>query len=191
MAAERAGQHTNVKGTDAAAGQEPQRARGGYPWPWTGYGDNPDEMPLAGYAALLGGYLIIFGPLFSRQWSRRDNFDGATAGDVILFGVATHKLGRIVTKDWVTSPIRAPFTEYVGSTGGGEVKEQARGHGLQRAVGDLLTCPWCIAPWIAGTLYSLFSVNPRSARMLASAFTSVALSDLLQHGYGRIKKASK
>ena len=48
---------------------------------------------------------------------------------MLLFGIATHKIGRIITKDWVTSPIRAPFTRYEESVGGGEVKEQSRAKG--------------------------------------------------------------
>jgi hypothetical protein len=107
-----------------------------------------------------------------------------------MLGIATHKIGRIITRDWVTSPLRAPFVEYVESEGGGEVKERSRGTGIQRAVGDLLTCPWCIAPWVAGTLYSLFVISPRAARLVAAGFTSVAISDFLQHAYGATRRGS-
>ena len=111
--------------------------------------------------------------------------------DIVMLGVATHKIGRIITKDWVTSPLRAPFVEYTESAGSGEVKERSRGHGLQRATGDLLTCPWCIAPWVAGTLYSLFLMNPRAARIVAAGFTSVAVSDFLQHAHMAVPHAAE
>jgi hypothetical protein len=153
-----------------------------YPWPWSGYSSKPEEMPLAGYATLLVAYSGLFGMLLRAASARRD-VTLPHAGDVAIFGIATHKIGRIVTKDWVTSPLRAPFVEYVESAGGGEVKERSRGTGLQRAVGDLLTCPWCIAPWVAGSLYSLFLISPRAARLVAAGFTSVAISDFLQHAY--------
>jgi hypothetical protein len=168
-----------------------QAAKRDYAWPWTGYSSKPEEMPLPGYAALLGAYVAIFGPLFSFLGSRRDGVERASVGDVLLFGIATHKIGRIITKDWVTSPIRAPFTEYVQSSGGGEVDERSRGEGLQRAVGDLLTCPWCIAPWVAGGLYSMFLLNPRAARLLAAGATSVAASDFLQHAFNSAKRLSE
>ncbi len=109
-------------------------------------------MPLRGYAALLVGYSVIFGTVLG-VWARRGLPRRVSARDIALLGVATHKVARLVAKDWVTSPIRAPFTEYVESTGGGEVAERARGRGVRRAVGDLLTCPWCLAPWVAGGLY--------------------------------------
>src|SRR5947199_9300916 len=95
------------------------------PSPWAGYTDKPDEMPLAGYAVLLAAYGGIFGALFGRMWSR-GNAPKPRPIDVFMLGVATHKIGRIVTKDWVTSPLRAPFVEYVESEGGGEVKERSR-----------------------------------------------------------------
>jgi hypothetical protein len=154
---------------------------------WNGYGASPDEMPLEGYAVLLGAYSVLFGALLAAAAGRR-SADRLSAADVVLAGVATHKIGRIVTRDWVTSPLRAPFTEYQESTGGGEVRERARGHGVTKAIGDLLTCPWCIAPWVAGGLYAIHLASPRAARVAASVFASVALSDFLQHAYGAVKQ---
>ncbi len=171
--------------------QEPQQRdgdQGAYPAPWTGYSDEPEEMPLGGYAALLVAYFTIFGTVLGALWSRRDAQAQPDIDDIVLIGIATHKIGRIVTRDWVTSPVRAPFTQYSGSAGGGEVNERSRGTGLRRAVGDLLTCPWCIAPWVAGGLYSMFLVQPRLARLIASGFTSVTISDVLQHAYGFLAK---
>ena len=159
-----------------------------YPPIWSGYSDAPHEMPLAGYASLLGAYMVVFGGLLGRG-VRQGLPERVGLSDIVLFGVATHKIGRIVTKDWVTSPLRAPFTEYAGSTGGGEVSERSRGTGLRRAVGDLLTCPWCIAPWVAGGLYSAFVTNPRVARLAGAMFTSVAISDALQHAYSGLKRS--
>ena len=166
-----------------------QPVRTDYGWPWSGYSRKPAEMPLEGYATLLVAYGAIFGGLLGALSSRADA-SAPRAGDIAMLGIATHKIGRIITKDWVTSPLRAPFVEYIESAGGGEVNERSRGRGLQRAVGDLLTCPWCIAPWVAGTLYSLFLIRPRAARIVAAGFTSVAISDLLQHAYGIVRRAS-
>jgi hypothetical protein len=162
-----------------------------YPWPWTGYSNRPTEMPLAGYAALLGAYTGIFGTLFRVLWSRRDSAESVSIRDALVLGVATHKIGRIVTKDWVTSPIRAPFTEYQKSTGSGEVAERSRGEGLRRATGDLLTCQWCIAPWVASGLYATFLWKPPAARFIAAAATSVAVSDFLQHVYSATRRLSQ
>jgi hypothetical protein len=144
------------------------------------------EMPLGGYAAILGAYFAIFGGLL--VFVRRKLPRTIQTSDVLLMGVATHKLARIVTKDWVTSPIRAPFTEYRDSVGMGEVREASRGSGLRKATGDLLTCPWCIGPWIAGGLYTTLVKAPRAARLVASVFTSVAVSDTLHLAYQALRR---
>jgi hypothetical protein len=60
-------------------------------------------------------------------------------GDIVLLGVATHKVSRLLAKDWVTAPIRARFTEYQGEAGVGEVIESPRGQGMQQAMGTLIT----------------------------------------------------
>ena len=103
-------------------------------------------------------------------------------------GVATHKLTRLITKDWVTAPLRAPFTEYKESAGGGEVIEKSRGEGLQRAIGDLVTCPWCSAPWVAATLGFGFVFAPRVTRFVSGIFAGVTVSDFLQHVYEAAKE---
>jgi Protein of unknown function (DUF1360) len=152
---------------------------------FAGYGAG-EEMPLGGYATLLGAYSLAVCSFLWRvdragRLPSRPHFD-----DIILAGVATHKLARIVTRDRATAPIRAPFTQYVASLGHGEVKETSRGRGLRRAIGDLLTCPFCTGPWIAGALFGGLSVAPRVTRFIAGLFAAVALSDALHHAYERL-----
>lgn len=163
---------------------EPTGATGG---PVDGYSD--EYTPLAGYATLLGAWTGIYGGLLLAADRRGVLPVRIARGDVILLGVATHKLTRILTRDWVTAPVRAPFVHYVGSAGGGEVKEEARGRGVRKAIGDLLTCPWCTGPWVAGTLLAGLIARPRSTRVLAAGFAAVAVSDFLHHAYQAARKS--
>src|SRR4051812_7980803 len=64
-----------------------------------------EKIPLAGYALTT----LIFNALLVRILRSRVKLDGR---DILLLGVATHKLSRIITKDAVTSFLRAPFTRY-------------------------------------------------------------------------------
>jgi len=150
-------------------------------------GYSPEEpMPLAGYAALLGIWSAGVGAflaVFSERLPTRVSWS-----DFAVMSLATHKLARIVTKDFVTSPVRAPFVRYKKTAGAGEVVEKARGSGMRRAIGDLLTCNWCIAPWIAGALGAGFVVRPKIARFVATLFSAVAISDALQHAYNAEKR---
>ena len=49
--------------------------------------------------------------------TKREIPDGLAVGDMLLSAVATHKLSRLITRDPVTSPLRAPFTAYEGQEG--------------------------------------------------------------------------
>lgn len=155
--------------------------------PFEGYSE--EHTPLAGYATLLAAWTGLYGGLLlagDRRDSLPDHVEGA---DVVLVGMATHKLTRILTKDWVTAPLRAPFVRYEGSVGGGEVKEEVRGRGLRKAIGDLLTCPWCTGPWVAGALMTGLMTRPRATRVLAAGFAAVAVSDFLHQAYQAAKKS--
>ena len=73
------------------------------------------ERPLGGYAALMAAYATAtagFGTWF--RASGRKLPERVDPGDLALVAVATHKLSRIVTKDRVTSTVRAPFTRFEG-----------------------------------------------------------------------------
>jgi len=103
--------------------------------------------------------------------------------DLALLGVATHKLSRILAKDRITGILRAPFVNYIRSAGHGEVEEEPRGRGFQRGIGQLISCPYCMAPWCATALAFGFLFAPRVGRFFAGILTSVAASDFLHKIY--------
>ena len=144
----------------------------------------PDsDRPLGGYAALMGlyGLAVTAGAVALRR--RKLPLPDVRPVDIVLAGVATHKLARRVTKDSVTSPLRAPFTRYEGVAGPAELKEEVRGSGLRKAVGELISCPFCISQWVStGFVFGLLTA-PRATRWTASVFSSLALADFLQFAY--------
>lgn len=109
------------------------------------------------------------------------------ARDLVLGALATHKFARIISKDAVTTPIRAPFTEFEKPLGSGEVQDRPRPGNPQHAIGELLTCPFCLAPWIATAYVLGLSVAPRAARTWAAVFSVVGGADALQHAYARVR----
>jgi hypothetical protein len=110
-------------------------------------------------------------------------------GDLVLMSIATYKLSRLIAKDRITSFVRAPFTRYKGeSDRPSEVSEEARGHGLRRAVGELLVCPYCLGQWVGTGFLAAYLREPRLARTLAVLFTIVAGSDLLQEAWVAVDK---
>jgi hypothetical protein len=124
-------------------------------------------------AALAGGLLAARRPLPERLDLR----------DVVLGGIATHKLSRLIAKDKVTSFVRAPFTRFQEASGHGEVEEEPRGSGLRLATGELVVCPYCLAQWVAAGFVVGFVHAPRATRLIAAMSTMHALSDALQLAY--------
>ncbi|HEX4717248.1 MAG TPA: DUF1360 domain-containing protein [Thermoleophilaceae bacterium] len=140
-----------------------------------------EAKPLGGYALLATAFNAgLAGALYAR---REDLPERISAADLALLTVGTHKLSRLIAKDKVTSPLRAPFARYEEDAGPSEVSEAPRGTGLRRAIGELITCPFCIGQWIAAAgLFGLL-LAPRTTRFVASIFAIVTGSDFLQVAY--------
>lgn len=152
---------------EAAAGYAPGRGR-----------------PLGGYLMTLGGYLGFAGGLATlARLTGHAPPERIDPRDVVLLGIATHKVSRMLAKDSVTSPLRAPFTRYTGTTGDAELGEEVRGTGLRHSVGELVSCPFCLSVWVATGFAAGLVLAPRFTRLAAATFTAVAVSDTLQLGY--------
>lgn len=138
-----------------------------------------EDRPVESFVAIMGTYagLVALGSVAVR---RRGLPAGFSWSDVALVSVATHKLSRLISKDPVTSPLRAPFTRFAGTTGPAELKEEVRGGTVRRPIGELLTCPFCVSQWVATGLVFGMVLAPRATRLTASVFTATAGSDFLQ-----------
>lgn len=148
-----------------------------------------DDTPLTGYvismlifAASLAGALT---------WMTRRRAAPPNVRDVALLGIATHKLSRIVSKDFVTAPLRAPFTRRAKAEGAGEVHDEARGNGARRTLGYLLTCPYCLGPWIAGALSTSMALRPAQTGFVVRVLTAVTISDFLHLAYSRLNESRR
>ena len=137
------------------------------------------DIPLRGYAELIATFASV-GTVALAAAARRGLPERIGVGDLALLSVATHHAARLITKDKVTSVARAPFTEYEGSGDPGEVEEHPRGHGFQKAIGELVTCPYCIGQWIALAGVTGLVLAPRTTRTIASVLSVSAASDYLQ-----------
>jgi hypothetical protein len=148
------------------------------------------DRPLSAYAGLMTGYgasVVVLALVAGRRKKLPFRLEGY---DLALFGVATHKLSRMLAKDAVASPIRAPFTRFEGRSGPAELKEDVKGSGWRKAVGELVSCPFCMAQWI-GTGFVFGGVFlPRFTRTVAATFAIHAISDWLQFGYVRLEQAT-
>lgn len=152
--------------------------------------DDDRDRPLVPYLGTMAAYGTLVSGL-AMLVARRDALpDRIETRDLVLGGIATHKLSRLVAKDAVTRPVRAPFTEYDGPAEASEVHEHPRGHGAQHAVGELISCPFCTSQWIATAVTFGYALAPRATRFAASLFATVTLSDALQYALTRARQST-
>ena len=147
-----------------------------------------DEQLLAEFAGMLAFYVTAVVVLTGIAVERKAFPRKFGLLDLALWSVATHKLSRLVAKDRITGILRAPFVSYIKSAGAGEVEEEPRGRGIQRGIGTLISCPYCMGPWCAAALGFGFLFAPRLARFFAGILTSVAISDFLHRAYVAAKE---
>lgn len=152
---------------------------------WDGYAPEEEQPPLGSRLAFASVYLTAFGG-FLALWRRSgrplpERIDGH---DVALLAGATFKAGRLIAREKVSAPIRAPFTEYQGKAqASGEVEEKARGSGLRAAIGELLICPYCLGMWIVSAFTAGLVAAPRETRLVATLLSALGISDFIGVAY--------
>jgi hypothetical protein len=162
--------------------------------------DRKDQPPVAahygrpaselrGYAGVMAVYAAgVSAALLAMKRTGRLPL-GFRAGDLALVTLATHKLSRTLSRDSVTSPLRAPFARFEGPAGPGEVQEKVAATGAKKSVGELVTCPFCLDQWVATGFVTGLAVAPRLTRFVASIFAVRAGADLIHFGYAAAEQS--
>jgi hypothetical protein len=147
------------------------------------------ERPIGGYMVTMGVYAGVVGTLAgAAKITGRKVPDGLPVPDVVLSALATHKLSRLLARDPVTSPLRVPFTAYQGTAGPAELREEVRGTGAQKTVGELITCPFCTSVWVATAFTVGLVYLPRTTRLAIGTFAALAGADVLQFAHSWLEK---
>lgn len=147
------------------------------------------DRPLAAYAATMSVYAAAVGLAAAvARLTGRDVPDRLMPADVALSAAATHKLSRLLAKDPVTSPLRAPFAVYKETQGPSELLEEVRGQGARKAVGELVTCPFCIGLWVATGFTAGLVYFPRATRLATGTLAALAGADILQYIYAWLEQ---
>lgn len=152
---------------------------------FAGYADS--EQPLGGYTVLAVVFTtaLAAGVTSAKRRGRLpEDFD---TKDIVVMGLATHKIARLLTKDAVTSFARAPFVRLEEKRGSNSIKERPRGSGLRRSVGELISCPECTGQWVASGLVVGLVHAPRVTRLLGAMYASLTIGDMLQFVYVGLK----
>ena len=149
------------------------------------------ERPLGSYAGLLATYLSAVLSMIAVARARRVRVPARIpAADLALLTTGVFRASRLITKDSVTAVVRAPFTEYKEPAGHGEVNEEVVGTGPRHAVGELVSCPFCISVWLATAGMFGMLTFPRATRTICSVMSAVAGADALQFAYSALGRAA-
>ena len=137
-----------------------------------------DERPLGGYATLTSAFWTIFAAFLLLARDRIPERVGA--GDLSRIALSSYKMSRVVAKDEVTTFLRAPVTEDPRA-------QQPAKQGFRAAVGELVTCPYCLGLWFASGLSYSLVLFPRQTRFATSIFAAYAVTDFLHAGFARLR----
>jgi hypothetical protein len=147
--------------------------------------ENGSDRPLGSYLKVLGVYGAAVGTAVAvAKLTGRRPPDRLGLLDLVVMGVCTHKVARVIAKDPVTSPLRAPFTRFEGQSGPAELKESPRKAGI----GELISCPFCLAQWVATGYAAGLVFAPGLTRMVGATMTAVTVADWLQLAYAKLMK---
>lgn len=150
----------------------------------SGYAPPEKQPPFGPYLAFMSIFASLVGAALATAKRRgRPLPEQVDAGQLLLVGTASHKVSRMIAKDKVTSPLRAPFTELEGKGGPAELEERSRGTGMRKAIGELLTCPFCLDLWVVAAFSVGLLFAPRVTRFVASLFAALTISDFFQIAY--------
>jgi Protein of unknown function (DUF1360) len=148
-----------------------------------------DPRPLGGYAGILASYGTLSSALALALRRRRNSVAPLSPMDLLLYALATEHLSRVITKDSLTSVLRAPFTRFQGPAGDGEVNEEVVAtSSFGHAVGELLTCPFCTAQWVATALVAGNLGAPALTTAVISVSAAARASDYLNLAFGLLRE---
>jgi hypothetical protein len=140
------------------------------------------DQPLRGYATTMATYAGMVSAIGAGvKITGRELPAGFGPADVALCAAATFKLSRLLSKDPITSPLRAPFASYEGTGAPSEVQEDVRAGGQEKkAIGELVTCPFCTSVWVATGMTAGLIFAPRATRIAMGTLAALAGADILQ-----------
>ena len=172
-------QNRHFRDSESAKGKPPNQVRAKRP-------SAPE--PIQAYLTLVG--VFVGASSLALVWlrRRRRRLPRARVLDLALLSLGTARLSRLITRDKVMRPLRAPFT-VTQAEPSGEVHERARGSGWTRAAGELITCPRCTALWAASGLTVAYYATAYVGRFATLVLSSALISDFTNRTLAMLNEA--
>jgi uncharacterized protein DUF1360 len=98
--------------------------------------------------------------------------------DLLLLGLTSFRVGRMIAFEGVAAPIREPFTETQPDGSGAGQTVVAAGTGTRRVLGELVSCPICVGTWVAAVLVYGLHLLPRPTRVFLAIMSTTGVAEL-------------
>jgi hypothetical protein len=148
-----------------------------------------ERRPLGGYLAALATFGTAVAGLSTVTARHGGPPERLAERDLVTASIAVFRASRLLTSASVTAPLRAPFVRYDRPAGAGEVHEEVAepegGH--RHAVGELVSCPYCLGAWLATVTGFGLVLAPRWTRLATAILTIEAGADALQKLYSDLQ----
>jgi hypothetical protein len=158
----------------------------------TSYGNSDnqghDRRPLAGYAGIMASYGVLTAGSILLLRRKRFGVHPLSPWNFVLYALAAEHISRLISKDSVTSPLRSPFTAFKEPAGEGEENDEVIGSGPRRAIGELLTCPFCLDQWVTTALVAGSVAAPTLTTAVVSVSALARTADYLHLFYGLLRE---
>jgi hypothetical protein len=102
---------------------------------------------------------------------------------LVIFIFASFRLTRLLIYDKITRFIRAPFIDEKKVTepdGSVETYTKSKGTGLQKWIGDLLSCYWCTGIWTTAGLLLFYYKMPALTEPLLLLLAIAGLAAIVE-----------
>lgn len=97
---------------------------------------------------------------------------------IIIIGLASFRLTRLIVFDKITEFIRAPFFDEVVDDD--EVYLVVKPTGIRRWVGEMLSCYWCTGVWVSAALLIGYFYLPMILIPVILIFAISALGSIIE-----------
>jgi hypothetical protein len=97
--------------------------------------------------------------------------------DLLMLGLTSFRVGRMIAFEGVAAPLREPFTETRPDDSGAGQTVVATGHGARHVIGELMSCPICAGTWVAALLVYMLHLLPGPTRVFLAIMSTTGVAE--------------
>lgn len=114
---------------------------------------------------------------------------GVHLGEVIIMGLASFRLTRLIVYDKIFEFIRRPFFDELSEmseSGETEVYYVPKPKGIKNIIGEMLSCYWCFGIWATLFLLLLDWFAPAAGNILILLLAVAAVGSIIETAITRL-----